>query len=181
MNDINCQIACYCGCGLCPPYFDDVSDLQLYDISFLKLSELLLESNPGPTQNVSKSQVNSILVKLKVSYDISFLYHAQFIIDGDVESNPGPTSIESYRASIGVFLLEFYDSSFLKRFKLLIDGDIESNPGPTQNSIDKTPRSVRRKQNRGFKGTPKKQKIENINFTINCTIPDPCAPFVELW
>ena len=60
MNDINCQIACYCGCGLCPPYFDDVSDLQLYDISFLKLSELLLEANPGPTQNVSKSQVNSI-------------------------------------------------------------------------------------------------------------------------
>ena len=64
-------------------------------------------SNPGPTQNVSKSPggqpVNSILVKLKVSYDISFLYHAQFIIDGDVESNPGPTSVESYRASIGVF------------------------------------------------------------------------------
>ena len=52
----------------------------------------------------------------------------------------------------------------------------ESNTGPTQNSIDKTPQSGRRKKNRGFKGTPKKQKKENIDFTINCTIPDPCAP-----
>ena len=35
-------------------------------------------------------------------YDISFLKRRKLIIDGDVESNPGPvSSVESYRAAIG--------------------------------------------------------------------------------
>ena len=36
------------------------------------------------------------------AYETSFLKHGKLIIDGDVESNPGPiTSIESYCAAIG--------------------------------------------------------------------------------
>ena len=38
----------------------------------------------------------------KLAYDTSFLKHEKLIIDGDVESNPGPvSSVESYRAAIG--------------------------------------------------------------------------------
>ena len=37
-----------------------------------------------------------------VAYDTSFLRHTKLIIDGDVESNPGPvSSVESHRAAIG--------------------------------------------------------------------------------
>ena len=38
------------------------------------------------------------------SYDTSSLKRKQVVIDGDVESNPGPiSSVESYRATIGRF------------------------------------------------------------------------------
>ena len=38
------------------------------------------------------------------TYDTSFLNRNQVVIDGDVESNPGPIqSVQAYRASIGTF------------------------------------------------------------------------------
>ena len=38
------------------------------------------------------------------SYETSFLKHRKLIIDGDVESNPGPfSSIEAYRSAVGRF------------------------------------------------------------------------------
>ena len=38
------------------------------------------------------------------SYDTSFLNRKQVVINGDVESNPGPiSSVETYRAAIGRF------------------------------------------------------------------------------
>ena len=41
-------------------------------------------------------------------YDVSFLKYRKLVIDGDVESNPGPVStFESYRASIGRYNCKF--------------------------------------------------------------------------
>ena len=50
-----------------------------------------------------------------------------------------------------------------------------SNPRPTQN-VEKTPTSGRRKKIKGFRGTPKKQMKEDIDFNICYNIPNSNAP-----
>ncbi|MCP4457820.1 MAG: hypothetical protein GY816_07325, partial [Cytophagales bacterium] len=49
-----------------------------------------------------RSSVIQNKFSLSISYDTSFLNRNQVVVDGDVESNPGPvSSVESYRAGIG--------------------------------------------------------------------------------
>ena len=58
-----------------------------------------------------------------LSYDTSFLKRTQVVINGDVESNPGPIqSIQAYRAAIGSFysksrLLKSIDTCYCQAYE----------------------------------------------------------------
>ena len=68
-----------------------------------------------------------LFIYLELSYDTSFLSRNKVIIDGDVESNPGPVSLEAYRASIGRHnrckqLKQRHDSTDLAWINDIIEG-----------------------------------------------------------
>ena len=64
-----------------------------------------------------------------------------------------------------------YDTSFLKRMQVVINGDVESNPGP--GDTEKNPIKARGrpkgtpKKGKGFKGTPKRLKVNEVDNEIS--------------
>ena len=59
----------------------------------------------------------SLLKLIGYAYDTSFLNRRQVVINGDVESNPGPvSSVQSYRAAIGRFNGKFKVREKLPRY-----------------------------------------------------------------
>ena len=58
----------------------------------------------SPTEVMSSHKCVNPTKPLLLTYDTSFLKRSQVVINGDIESNPGPiSSIEAYRAAIGRF------------------------------------------------------------------------------
>ena len=129
--DGRCKCKCSCKCKYLDTYVLDgrkgksLSDTKIrrYDVPKLpsyKVSKLQIydEIESGlkvlPTSSFIclplKTLRTSIFIcqALKTSYDTSSLKRKQLVIDGDVESNPGPiSSVEGYRAAIGRFSGKF--------------------------------------------------------------------------
>ena len=110
-----------------------------------------------PLNSKKKSLIRYLCLMLLLLSCIAFI---SYNVPTTVNSEGYMQTSNKHRNSL-LKNLELYNLSFLKLNQLIVDGDVESNPGPTQNRINKSP-GGRPKKSKGFRGTPKKQKIEEV-------------------
>ena len=75
----------------CQKYEDYVFQLSKYNL--LTMHKFLYDdTNHFVTSEFSEKDLEFCIATIELAFDVSFLKLLQLIVDGDVESNPGPTN-----------------------------------------------------------------------------------------